>query len=57
MMIAATDENGGEARTLIPMRRLGKPDEVSSLVLYLASDESAFVTGAEHVIDGGMLAT
>ncbi|MCK9284022.1 MAG: glucose 1-dehydrogenase [Rhodocyclaceae bacterium] len=57
MMIAATDEEGGAAKNLIPMRRLGKPAEVSNLVVFLASDESAFVTGAEHVIDGGMLAT
>ena len=36
-----------------PVGRLGKPEEVSSIVLYLASDESAFATGAEFRIDGG----
>jgi len=36
-----------------PMGRWGKPDEVAYGVLYLASDESSFVTGAELVIDGG----
>jgi 2-keto-3-deoxy-L-fuconate dehydrogenase len=36
-----------------PMGRLGKPDEIASLALYLASDESAFTTGQCHVIDGG----
>ena len=36
--------------------RLGEPDEVAYLVLYLASDESRFVTGAEMVIDGGTTA-
>lgn len=36
--------------------RLGQPDEVASMVLYLASDESRFVTGAELVIDGGATA-
>ncbi len=56
MMIAATDENGGEARQQIPMRRLGKPREVSYLVVFLACDESSFITGTEMVIDGGMLA-
>jgi 3alpha(or 20beta)-hydroxysteroid dehydrogenase len=30
--------------------------EVSNLVVFLASDESAFITGTEHVIDGGMTA-
>jgi acetoacetyl-CoA reductase len=37
----------------IPMGRLGKPDEVAGLVAYLASDEAAFVTGANIAINGG----
>lgn len=40
----------------VPMRRLGKPEEVSSLVLFLASDESSYMTGSTVVIDGGWLA-
>jgi 2-keto-3-deoxy-L-fuconate dehydrogenase len=36
-----------------PMGRLGTPEEVAALAVYLASDESAFTTGAIHVIDGG----
>ncbi len=36
-----------------PVGRLGKPEEISAIVLYLASDESAFATGAEFRIDGG----
>jgi 2-keto-3-deoxy-L-fuconate dehydrogenase len=36
-----------------PMGRLGKPEEIAALALYLASDESAFTTGQIHVIDGG----
>jgi len=36
-----------------PMARLGRPAEIASLALYLASDESAFVTGQCHIIDGG----
>jgi len=36
-----------------PMGRLGRPSEIASLALYLASDESAFVTGQCHIIDGG----
>ena len=40
----------------LPLRRYGEPDEVSSLVVFLASDESAFITGTEHTIDGGSMA-
>jgi 2-keto-3-deoxy-L-fuconate dehydrogenase len=36
-----------------PMGRLGRPNEIAMLALYLASDESAFVTGQCHIIDGG----
>ena len=36
-----------------PMGRIGKPEEIAALVVYLASDESAYTTGMIHVIDGG----
>lgn len=36
-----------------PMNRLGRPEEIAALVVYLASDESSYTTGTEHVIDGG----
>lgn len=40
----------------IPLNRLGTPEEVAYGVLYLASDESSYVTGSELVIDGGVTA-
>jgi|TARA_Y100000814_G_scaffold206539_1_gene152609 NAD(P)-dependent dehydrogenase (short-subunit alcohol dehydrogenase family) len=40
----------------VPMGRLGTADEIAMGILYLASDESSFVTGSELVIDGGMTA-
>ena len=36
-----------------PMGRLGRPEEIAELALYLASDASSFTTGATHIIDGG----
>lgn len=38
-----------------PIGRLGKPEEIAALAVYLASDESTFTTGATHVIDGGWI--
>ena len=37
-----------------PMGRIGTPQEIAGLVLYLASDASAYTTGTAQIIDGGM---
>jgi len=39
-----------------PMRRAGRPEEIAAAAVFLASDESSFVTGSELVVDGGYLA-
>jgi len=39
----------------LPIPRVGQPDEVAKLMLFLASDDSSYCTGAEFIIDGGML--
>jgi NAD(P)-dependent dehydrogenase (short-subunit alcohol dehydrogenase family) len=38
---------------ILPVGRLGKPEEIAAIAVYLASDESAFATGAEFRVDGG----
>lgn len=39
----------------IPFKRFAKPQEVTNLVVYLASDESSYSTGAEFIVDGGLI--
>ena len=37
-----------------PLGRLGRPEEVAALAVFLASDESSYITGQPHLVDGGM---
>lgn len=43
-------------KEITPLSRLGTPEEVAKSVLYLASDDSSFITGTELIIDGGIFA-
>lgn len=62
-MIDQILQAGGEGKDIveslekdIPLKRLAQPEEISYLVLYLASDESSYSTGSEFVADGGLIA-
>lgn len=53
-ILGDTDRNGLIEAT--PMKRLGKPEEIAKAVLFLASDDSSFMTGSALVVDGGYTA-
>lgn len=40
----------------VPLKRIGKPEEVSAVVVFLASEEASYITGATFYVDGGWLA-
>lgn len=48
-----SDQSLEQATAIVPLKRLGLPEEVASAVLYLASDEAAFITGQALSVDGG----
>jgi NAD(P)-dependent dehydrogenase (short-subunit alcohol dehydrogenase family) len=51
-----SDEYIAGVRAMHPIGRLGQPEEVAAAILFLASDEASFITGAVLPVDGGYLA-
>ena len=43
-------------KTMIPMGRIGKPEEIASAAVFLASDQSSYITGIDLPVDGGLAA-
>ena len=50
-----TPERLEEVRSRLPLKRLGKPEEVAALVAFLLSDNASYITGESIEIDGGEL--
>lgn len=48
-------EGFAKLKSMYPLGRIGQPADVAQLALFLASDESSFITGSIHVVDGGLL--
>ena len=53
---ANTEAVKEQFKTMIPMGRMGKPEEIASAAVFLASDESSFITGVDLPVDGGLVA-
>jgi 3alpha(or 20beta)-hydroxysteroid dehydrogenase len=53
MLHVRTPEQNAARVAQVPMKRMGTPEEIADLVLFLVSDESRYITGAEIAIDGG----
>ncbi|MEM2714533.1 MAG: SDR family oxidoreductase, partial [Candidatus Bathyarchaeia archaeon] len=49
-------EHAKELLKSVPLGRLGRPEEVASLITFLLSDEASYITGANIIIDGGYIA-
>jgi NAD(P)-dependent dehydrogenase (short-subunit alcohol dehydrogenase family) len=49
------ERKAGLAAT-VPLNRIGRPEEIAQTIMFLASDQASFVTGASYLVDGGKTA-
>ncbi len=54
-MLPSAEDNANWANNTIPLRRLGQPDDVADVALFLASEESRYITGEMIFVDGGWM--
>ena len=54
MTAAVVNAAGDKIKNSIPVKRLGKPEDISNAVLFLASEESSYITGQTLKVDGGL---
>ena len=55
MTAAMTDAAKSAMAGMIPLERLGRPQDIAAMVTFLASDHAAYITGQVLVVDGGMV--
>jgi NAD(P)-dependent dehydrogenase (short-subunit alcohol dehydrogenase family) len=51
-----TDERKADLAATVPLKRVGRPEEIAQTILFLASDRASFITGASYLVDGGKAA-
>jgi NAD(P)-dependent dehydrogenase (short-subunit alcohol dehydrogenase family) len=53
---AGTDERKAGLAATVPLKRVGRPEEIAQTIMFLASDKASFITGASYLVDGGKTA-
>jgi len=51
-----TDERKAVLTSTVPLKRVGKPEEIAQTIAFLSSDKASFITGASYLVDGGKTA-
>jgi NAD(P)-dependent dehydrogenase (short-subunit alcohol dehydrogenase family) len=51
-----TDERKARLAATVPLKRVGRPEEIAQTIMFLASDKASFITGASYLVDGGKTA-
>lgn len=51
-----TEERKAGLATTVPLKRVGKPEEIAQAIVFISSDNASFITGASYLVDGGKTA-